>query len=100
MRKSSPTLKKTNILGVTFDYNINMKEHIDQRINAAKHTLARLNRIRSLKTDIQLMLFKTLCFPQVFFFPTALIYSKKYRENLKLHLMVQFHKKTLTCTLN
>ena len=61
-----------------------MKEHIDQRINTAKYTFARLNRFRSLKMDIRLMLFKILCLPKFFFSPTTLIYPKRYElEKIK-----------------
>ena len=68
----------TKILGVTIDNNITLKQHTDERINLAKYTLARLNRFKTLNTNIQLTLYKSLCLPQVLYSPTAIIYHKNY----------------------
>ena len=73
-----PFSQNTNILGVKFDYQLNMRNHIDTRIQMAKFTLSRLNRFKTMKTNLQFMLFQTLCLSQIMFSPTALIFPKTY----------------------
>ena len=73
-----PFSQNTNILGVNFDQQLNMKKHVDQRIQMAKYTLTRLNRFKSMRTNLQFMLFKTLCLSQILFSLTALIFQRLY----------------------
>ena len=72
-----PYKEQTQILGVTFDQKLSLKQHINTRMAQAKYTLSKLNRFNTLDTKIQLKLFKTLCLPQLLFSPSAIIYPQK-----------------------
>ena len=76
--KNTAFTQKKNILGVTFDQKLSMKDHIDEKINMATCTLTRLHRFKTMKTNLQFMIYKTLCLFQLLFSITAFIYPKIY----------------------
>ena len=75
--KTIPFKFNSSILGVNMDYNLTLRDHINQRYYTASTTLHKLKRFKNLNTKTQFHLFQMLSQSQLLFSPSALIFPPK-----------------------
>ena len=73
-----PFAPSTNILGVTFDNQLNFKKHINHKYKLANNTLNKLKKFTSLHPKLQYQIFQTLSLSQIMYSTTPLIHPMQY----------------------
>ena len=73
-----PFAPSTNILGVTFDNQLNFKKHINHKYKLANNTLNKLKKFTSLHPKLQYQIFQTLSLSQIMYSTTPLIHPLQY----------------------